>query len=223
MTHCRAFMDVAHSGPRLQDQPRTSRHQTHRCFALATTGCLCGLTLLALLPGCIAENARTKLGPSGSEQIELATLRTTATEPIVESGLPPGLGVRPWSETVVLLPVDGTAHSTPYLQRGSCPGDSRRQLGAFPTLESSFDLDRRPEEDNALDALREHAFAAFDFAIMIPRMFFVAPWRLHHDLHGWYERAAQVESSGAPRSLLMPASHDGSGHSAPPTTPEAER
>jgi hypothetical protein len=100
-----------------------------------------------------------------------------------------GLDRSNWSRTTITVPVDGTAHRPTYLQRVLGTNSSARQRRDFPTADTSLELTQGSGQDQALEAPLQHAQAAWDFVLGVPRMFFQLPYRTRWSADESYQRA----------------------------------
>jgi len=100
-----------------------------------------------------------------------------------------GLDRSNWERTTLMVPVDGTAHRPTYVQRIIGTNSSARQRREYPTAESALEMTQGSGHDQSIEAPLQHAQAAYDLVLGLPRMFLQLPYRTRWSPDESYERA----------------------------------
>jgi hypothetical protein len=82
-----------------------------------------------------------------------------------------------WETTVFRLPVDGTAHRLTYAKRLHVASRTARQRGEYPNAETALQLSGGSIWQQHAE-LANHAGAAVDLLLLLPRMVWAQPWRV---------------------------------------------
>lgn len=138
---------------------------------------------LALLGGCVAQqNDRLTVGRSVQLEAFFPPAPTAA-----EAGVPV-LPEQPptltsvwrdnWTPTVILSPVDGTAHQPTYAKRLLMTDSTARQRREYPTALTALELTNGSEGDQQLEALANPLYALADVVLLLPRMVLDRPWSI---------------------------------------------
>jgi hypothetical protein len=169
------------------------------------------------MSGCISpENDRDTIGRSTKlENFEAAKpAESVVVPPALAAPSVIGVERENWQKTVVLAPVDGTAHKPTYARRIIGTDKTRRQKNLYPTATSALELGGGSEGQQQSEMLYNQAMALGDLIFWPFRMIWRAPWRTDASPDEAYSRYAHPELPPGQRPPL-PDESDPFAHPSP--------
>lgn len=114
-----------------------------------------------------------------------------------------------WRPTVVMVPVDGTAHRPIYQQRVVWTEATARQRRESPTTESALQLTQGSGGAQALEAAAQQGWATVDWVLLPLRVIGQPPWSVRVSPDEAYERVPR--SWSGPGLGIEPGGGSGGG------------
>jgi hypothetical protein len=175
------------------------------------------LVVCLLLTGCVSpENDRDTIGRA--TKLEAFETPKAAESVVVPPALaaPSVIGIERgnWQKTVILVPVDGTAHKPTYARRITDTNKTRRQRSLYPTATSSLELGGGSEGQQQSEMLYNQLMTLGDLIFWPFRMIWRAPWRTDASPDEGYSRYAHPELPPGQRQPL-PEESDPFAHPSP--------
>jgi hypothetical protein len=162
---------------------------------------LVALAGVALLAGCTKQQNDRILVGRGTMLEAFAQAPGAAAEtgePALREQVPTlrGLDRGNWEPTLVLMPVDGTAHGPLYAKQWRLANQTARQRQEFPTALSALEQAGGSETQQQMEALVNPLLAASDVVLLPVRVILQAPWATRWSPDVGYTRAWDAGAPG---------------------------
>lgn len=158
-----------------------------------------------MLAGCVTpQNDRTTIG-AGDRAVRVEALTPIPATPagptiampvgalILQEPSVVGLDRSNWATTDLGQPVDGVAHRPLYAKRVQFAGRTARQRGEYPNAETALELTGGSIWQQQAEVPTNHAMAALDLLLILPRMIWSHPWQIRWSPDVAYERTWRAD------------------------------